>query len=184
MPASDASVAYLLSLLSSSKSARTIVMTNPAKQRQDFGLDEPVGTVEVKLKNQQTHRLILGKPDFNQSFLYAQANPSENRLEAIEVLLVPTDFENAVDRPLLEWKKEYKDSKPPETTPKDKKPQNPSQDKQPQGTSPDKTPAGASITPKNSPKNNAEGAVKNPDGNAEKSPPVESPQPDSPQPNE
>lgn len=179
LPASDASVAYLLSLLSSSKSARTIVMTNPAKQRQEFGLDEPVGTVEVKLKNQQTHRLILGKPDFNQSFLYAQANPSENRLEAIEVLLVPTHLETAIDRPLLEWKKEDKDSKPPETTPKDKKPQNPAQDKQPQGTSEDKAPAGASSTPKN-----AEGAVKNPDGNAEKSPPVESPQPDLPQPNE
>jgi hypothetical protein len=158
-------------------------MTNPAKQRQDFGLDEPVGTVEVKLKNQQTHRLILGKPDFNQSFLYAQANPPENRLEAIEVLLVPTDLENAVDRPLLEWKKEDKDSKPPETTPKDKKPQNPAQNQQPQGTSPDKDPAGASSTPKASPKN-AEGAVKKPDANAEKTPPAESPQPDSPQPNE
>jgi len=35
----------------------------------------------VKLKNQRTHQLILGKPDFNRNFLYAQAIPLLNQLE-------------------------------------------------------------------------------------------------------
>ncbi len=120
VPASDASVAFLLNLLTTGKSDRTLVMTDPAKQRQEYGLDEPVATVEVKLKNQQTHRLILGKPDFNGTFLYAQSDPPADKSEDIEVLLVSPDFQNAVNRPLSEWKSSDKDSKESESTYKDK----------------------------------------------------------------
>ena len=111
---------FLLNLLTTGKSDRTLVMTDPAKQRQEYGLDEPVATVEVKLNNQQSHRLILGKPDFNGTFLYAQADPPADQSEAIEVLLVSPDFENAVNRPLSEWKSSQKDSKPSESSSKDK----------------------------------------------------------------
>lgn len=120
VPASDASVAFLLNLLTTGKSDSTLVMTDPAKQRQEYGLDEPVATVEVKLKNQQSHRLILGKPDFNGTFLYAQSDPPPDKSENIEVLLVSPDFQNAVNRPLSEWKSSQKDSKPSESTSKDK----------------------------------------------------------------
>ncbi|MBW4494029.1 MAG: DUF4340 domain-containing protein [Oscillatoria princeps RMCB-10] len=120
VPASDAPVAFLLNLLTTGKSDRTLVMTDPAKQRKEYGLDEPVATVEVKLKNQQSHRLILGKPDFNGTFLYAQSDPPPDKSENIEVLLVSPDFQNAVNRPLSEWKSSQKDSKPSESTSKDK----------------------------------------------------------------
>jgi hypothetical protein len=120
VPASDASVTFLLNLLTTGKSDRTLVMTDPGKQRQEYGLEQPVATVEVKLNNQQSHRLILGKPDFNGTFLYAQADPPADQSEAIEVLLVSPDFQNAVNRPLSEWKSSEKDSKQSENTSKDK----------------------------------------------------------------
>lgn len=120
VPASDASVAFLLNLLATGKSDRTLVMTDPAKQRKEYGLDEPVATVEVKLNNQESHRLILGKPDFNGTFLYAQADPPADQSEALEVLLVSPDFQNAVNRPLSEWKSSEKNPKPSESSSKDK----------------------------------------------------------------
>jgi len=107
-PASEASVAYLLNLLVSARSDRQLNVS--VSQRSEFGLDRPLATIIVTLKNQETHQLVLGKPDFNHSSLYAQAiSPAEGfpppqTPKNIQVLLVPTTFENAVNRPLPEWK--------------------------------------------------------------------------------
>lgn len=100
-PASDASVSYLLDLLVSGKSDRTLQV--PVAGLREYGLQPPVATIEIKLNN-QNHRLILGKPDFNHSFLYAQADPPPSPNSQVDVLLVSTDFENAVNRSLSEWK--------------------------------------------------------------------------------
>ena len=109
VPASDPAVSYLLNLLVDRKSNspeetpgdRTF--TAPSSQLQEYGLDKPLATVEVKLKNQQTHQLILGKPDFSGNFLYAQADPPVKTSQQLQVLLVPISFEDAVKRPLSEW---------------------------------------------------------------------------------
>ena len=109
--ANDASVSYLLDLLVSGKSDRTLQV--PVTQLEDYGLQQPQATIEIKLNNQTTHRLILGKPDFNRSFLYAQADPPAQPNTQVDVLLVSTDFENAVNRSLSEWKqvRQSKDDK-------------------------------------------------------------------------
>lgn len=101
VPASNATISFLLNLLVQGKSDRSF----PIKPSQfsDYGLNKPTAVISVKLKNQQTHQLILGKPDFNRSFLYAQADPSVNLPNSWRVLLVPIDFEYAVNRPLSEW---------------------------------------------------------------------------------
>ncbi|MEW5860905.1 MAG: DUF4340 domain-containing protein [Cyanobacteriota bacterium] len=101
-PASDPSVSYLLDLLVDGKSDRTLSIF--ANQLQEYGLDKPQATVEVRLNNQQTHQIILGKPNFNSSFLYAQVDPPAQTPQQLEVLLVPIDFEYGVKRPLSEWK--------------------------------------------------------------------------------
>ncbi|MBD2307654.1 DUF4340 domain-containing protein [Chroococcidiopsis sp. FACHB-1243] len=111
-PASEGAIAYLLDLLVSSKSDR--VLTVPAAQLSDYGLQQPQATVEVKLQDGKTHRLVLGQPDFNRSFLYAQADPPTPQPAQISVLLVSTNFENAVNRPLTEWKQA---SAPPNKSP-------------------------------------------------------------------
>lgn len=116
--ASDASVSYLMDLLVKGKSNRTIQVA--ADQLQEYGLAQPQATIEIKLKNQQTHQLILGKPDFNRNFLYAQADPPAKPNGNVDVLLVTTDFENAINRQLSEWKSQdtNQSSSSEETTPK------------------------------------------------------------------
>jgi hypothetical protein len=100
-PAMDASVSYLMDLLVKGTSNRTLSVT--ANQLGEFGLDNPQGTVEVKLKNQKIHRIFIGKPDFNNRFLYAQIDPMTTNGK-VDILLVSTDFANAVNRQLSEWK--------------------------------------------------------------------------------
>lgn len=118
VPADDGAVAFLLNLLATGKSDRTLSI--PVARKAEFGLDQPTAIVEVKLNNQQTHRLVLGKPNFNRNFLYALADPPANPNQDLSVLLVPIDFQNAIDRPLAEWKKEKpkpKVSPKPESSP-------------------------------------------------------------------
>ena len=100
-PANDAIVSYLLDLLVKGKSDRTL--STPANQMSEFGLDQPEATININLKNQQTHQLILGKADFNKRFLYAQADAAAKPNENINVILVSTDFANAVNRDISEW---------------------------------------------------------------------------------
>jgi Domain of unknown function (DUF4340) len=99
-PASDASVSYLINLLVG-KSDR--VLTVAANQLPEYGLQPPQATIEIKLKNQQNHELILGKHDFNHRFLYAKASQITNPSAKTNILLVPTSFQNAVNRQLPEW---------------------------------------------------------------------------------
>ncbi|MDM9584826.1 DUF4340 domain-containing protein [Nostoc sp. GT001] len=101
-PANDAIVSYLMDLLVKGNSDRTL--STPAKELGEFALDQPQATINITLKNQQSHQLILGKSNFNGRFLYAQADPATKPDGNINVLLVSTDFANAVNRELSEWK--------------------------------------------------------------------------------
>ena len=102
VPASDPSVAFLLNLLVEGKSDRIIPNVAPENLK-EYGLDKPQAMVTVRLNNDETHEIILGKPDFNNSFLYAQINPFSDKSQQSNVFLVPMDFEYAVNRPLSEW---------------------------------------------------------------------------------
>jgi hypothetical protein len=113
--ANDASIAYLLNLLTADKRQQTLKV--PAAKLAEFGLDKPIAIAEVKLANQTSHRLLLGKPNFNRSGLYAQVDPPAQANGDHSVVLVSTDFENAVQRSLSEWK-----AKPPEQPAKPKTP--------------------------------------------------------------
>ncbi len=117
-PANDAIVSYLMDLLVKDNSDRTL--STPAKQLGEFALDPPQATINITLKNRQSHQLILGKSNFNGRFLYAQADPAAKPDGNINVLLVSTDFANAVNRELSEWKQPVDNSQklPPLTIPK------------------------------------------------------------------
>ena len=101
-PANDAIVSYLMDLLVKGKSDRTL--STPVKELGEFALDQPQATINIILKNRQSHQLILGKSNFNKRFLYAQADSVPKPDGNINVLLVSTDFANAVNRELSEWK--------------------------------------------------------------------------------
>ncbi|AVH63000.1 hypothetical protein CDG77_00325 [Nostoc sp. 'Peltigera membranacea cyanobiont' 213] len=100
-PANDAIVSYLMDLLVKGNSDRTL--STPAKELGQFALDQPPATINITLKNRQSHELILGKSNFNGRFLYAQTDPATKTDGNINVLLVSTDFANAVNRDLSEW---------------------------------------------------------------------------------
>ncbi len=101
-PADEGTIAFLLNLMATGKSDRSFNV--PAARKSEFGLEQPSAIVDVKLSNQQSHRLVIGKPNFNRNFLYALVDPPAN--QDLSVLLIPIDFQNAVDRPLSEWKRD------------------------------------------------------------------------------
>ncbi|MBD2729836.1 DUF4340 domain-containing protein [Nostoc sp. FACHB-892] len=117
-PANDAIVFYLMDLLVKGNSDQTL--STPVKELGEFALDQPQATINITLKNRQSHQLILGKSNFNGRFLYAQADPATKPDRNINVLLVSTDFANAVNRELSEWKQPVDNSQklPPLTIPK------------------------------------------------------------------
>ena len=108
--ASDASVSFLLDLLVEGKSDRSF--TIPPNQSKEYGFEQPLATVKVQLENQETHELILGKTDFNEQFLYAQADPPSETEQELEIMLVPKNFQYAVEREFEEWKQTEEDSEP------------------------------------------------------------------------
>ncbi len=97
--ANEAYVVFLLDQLVKGKGDRIT-----ADPRVDYGLTQPQATIDVKLNNGKTHQLILGKPNFNQTSVYAIADSSTQANQSPEVLVVSNNFENAVNRPLSEWK--------------------------------------------------------------------------------
>ncbi|AFY43882.1 DUF4340 domain-containing protein [Nostoc sp. PCC 7107] len=107
--ANDAIVSYLMDLLVKGKSNN--IVSTPANQLTEFGLAQPNATIDIKLKNQQTHQLILGKSNFNNRFVYAQTDSATQPNGNINVLLVSTDFVNAVNRELSEWRQTIDNSK-------------------------------------------------------------------------
>ncbi|MEH1778135.1 MAG: DUF4340 domain-containing protein [Nostoc sp.] len=117
-PANDAIVSYLMDLLVKGNSDSTLSI--PAKQLGEFALDQPQATINITLKNRQSHQLILGKSNFNGRLLYAQADSAIKPDGNINVLLVSTDFANAVNRELSEWKQPVDNSQklPPLIIPK------------------------------------------------------------------
>ncbi|PHJ63536.1 hypothetical protein VF14_19725 [Nostoc linckia z18] len=107
-PANDAIVSYLMDLLVKGKGeandGKLRTLTTPANQLGQYGLDVPQATIDITLKNQQKHQLILGKRNFNGVFVYARTDTATKPDGNVDVLLVPIDFENAVNRELSEWK--------------------------------------------------------------------------------
>lgn len=101
-PASDASVSFLVDLLVKGKSDRAF--TTSSNQLQEYGLDRPIARVKIELQDRKNHELILGKPNLNDKFIYAQVDPDKQKQQELEVILVPKNFQYAVERELSEWK--------------------------------------------------------------------------------
>jgi hypothetical protein len=57
--ANDAIVSYLMDLLVNGKSERTVLISSA--ELSEFALDKPVATIDIKLKNQQSHHFYMLK---------------------------------------------------------------------------------------------------------------------------
>jgi hypothetical protein len=113
--ANDAVVAFLLNLLVEGKSDRTFTISEP--QKKEYGLDKPLATINLQLENGTKHQLVLGNPDFEARSLYAQIDPSLKSDRNLQVILVPQDFQYAIDRDLTEWKQPETTSQKPAPVP-------------------------------------------------------------------
>jgi hypothetical protein len=105
VPANEATVAFLTNLLTTTQRDRTLNVS--PDRAAEFGLDQPPGTISITLADQQKHKLVLGKPSFDRTFLYALIDPDPQAKE-LAVSLVSPQFANAVDRDLAEWQVEKK----------------------------------------------------------------------------
>lgn len=110
IPANDAIAAYLTDLLIKGKSDRTLSVK--VDEMKDFGLEPPQARIDIKLKNQKIHTIILGEPTYKNNFLYASLASTANKDGNIDILLVSKDFANAVNRELAEWKQPIQTNKP------------------------------------------------------------------------
>jgi len=103
--ANDGNVAYLVNLLATGVKGDRPLTVAP-DELATYGLEQPYATLDITLANDTTHELVLGTYNFNRSNLYALIDPPDDldNAEAVEVSLVPADFEIALNRPLEEWK--------------------------------------------------------------------------------
>ena len=99
--ADEPTVEFLLSKIASLKSDRSLITSASSLDR--YGLITPENIVEVKLNNGENYRLLLGKPDFSQSFIYANLEAAGEGKENVSVLLIPINFQNIIAKPISEW---------------------------------------------------------------------------------
>jgi hypothetical protein len=101
--ADEGTVTFLLNLLATGTSEKTLQVE--PKQLGEFGLAQAIATIGITLKNQKSHQIVLGNQTFNQSAVYARVDPavSANADQTVPIVVIPTGFLDAVNRPLSEW---------------------------------------------------------------------------------
>ena len=102
-PAKEGTVAFLLNLLATEKSDRSVPMGSPKKELENYGLREPLARLQIRLKNKEYHEIVLGGTDFSGQFLYAQVDPQKTPDNQKTVLLVSKSFQQAVEKPISQW---------------------------------------------------------------------------------
>lgn len=117
VPASDAVVSFLVDLLVEGKSDRSVNISR--QELEEYGLEKPLATIEIQLTSDTSHKLMLGKADFSEKFVYALADPSERSEQELEIQLIPIGFKHAVERETKEWKQEQPEEEKSSATEED-----------------------------------------------------------------
>lgn len=100
--ASDASVSFLVNLFKEASSNQNFVITK--EQLIDYGLDKPIAKILIELKNAEKHEIILGKPNFDNTLIYAQIDSDKEVNESPKIVLISKSFQYAVERNFEDWK--------------------------------------------------------------------------------
>jgi hypothetical protein len=102
LTANEPTLSFLINLLIELKTNQAFVINK--EQLKDYGLDQPMAKIFIELKNQQKHELILGKPNFDDTLIYAQVDPHQQTEDNLKIILVSKSFQYAVERDLNDWK--------------------------------------------------------------------------------
>ncbi|GGA01709.1 DUF4340 domain-containing protein [Okeania sp. KiyG1] len=103
-------VEFLLDQITGLKSDRSI--NTPVSQLSEYGLEKPEITVEIKLQDDKTRRLFLGKADFDGTSIYSQVEAEGEPPKEVSVLLLSVNFKNVLTKPVAEWEKQEKSEEP------------------------------------------------------------------------
>jgi len=95
-PANPAALSFFTDLLFGDRNYRSFSLVK--ERLSEYGLDKPVATVGLMLKNKQSHQLKFGNTSADGKSIYGQID----NLPTVYVL--PIEFKYAVDRNLPEWK--------------------------------------------------------------------------------
>lgn len=112
--ADEPTVEFLLSKIATLKSDSSFIAS--ASNLAEYGLEKPENILEIKLQNGQNYRLLLGRSDFSQSFIYATLEASEEGTENVSVLLIPQNFQNIIGKPVSEWESQEEEEAETETS--------------------------------------------------------------------
>jgi ribosomal protein L23 len=104
-------------------------LTLSKSELSDYGLEDSKNIIDIQLKDNTKHRLILGKSDFTGNSIYAIADPPETFPEQVSILVISEGAIDAISPPLEEWQL----AEEPEETPEPEA-------EQPQESSPSQTP--------------------------------------------
>jgi Domain of unknown function (DUF4340) len=99
--ANPATVAFLLSRLTTAQSTRTV--TVPTASLADYGFSQFLATVDLQLTEPPPQSITLGGYDFNRSAIYSLVNPPEEEGAETSLALVAPDILEAIDRPIADW---------------------------------------------------------------------------------
>ncbi|WP_017304768.1 hypothetical protein [Spirulina subsalsa] len=100
--ANDAAIAFLTNLLVEKERDRMFLIG--VAEKETYGLEEPFATLTLNVAGQD-QTLVLGRPNFDQKWVYAQINPPSETPQELEVTLIPIEFRYAVERDLKEWRR-------------------------------------------------------------------------------
>lgn len=139
-PAEEGAIVFLLDLLVKESNPKTFEVETD--KLQTYGLTNPSTTINLELTDNTTHRIILGKPTFDQEDIYAQIDPQDT--EKTQVYVLPINFQNAVERPLSEWKLALPSES--EETPSSENESNPSLTEEEEATQTEETESNPSST--------------------------------------
>jgi hypothetical protein len=100
--ASGAAIAFLTDKIVNIKQERLFNISS--KELTEYGFNSPLAKISFELTNKQKHQIILGKNTFNDLSIYAQIDPPNSSSQELKIILVPKNFQYAVERDLSEWK--------------------------------------------------------------------------------
>lgn len=112
--ASEPSVSFLVNLLVDGKANQSFIV--PKEQLSDYDLDQPFAKIliTVKKENQEVkeYQLFLGKPNFDDTLIYAQVSAPDLGENQAKIVLVSKSFQYAVERDYEDWKQTQEEKNP------------------------------------------------------------------------
>ncbi|MBL1211281.1 DUF4340 domain-containing protein [Geminocystis sp. GBBB08] len=100
--ASNAAMSFLVNLFSQAENKVEIPLTED--KREEFGLNKSQHQIWLTLNNNEKYHIILGKPNFDDSQIYAEVNFPKSVNSKQNIFLLSKSFQYAIERDFDEWK--------------------------------------------------------------------------------